>query len=445
VLLVDDGDLVGEWSSLVNPGVPIPSEIQALTGITQDMVRAAPDFAELAGDVLAHLHDRVLVAHNARFDYGFLKNECRRLGLKYSADVLCTVRLSRRLFPEASPHSLDAIVARHGLSAEGRHRALGDARLAWQFLQRMACEYSQDIAGHVRALLRTPSLPPQLPPDALAALPEGPGVYVFYGVNDLPLYIGKSVQLKDRVRAHFSSDHMSANDLRLSQEVRRIEFEESAGELGALIREAQWIKQARPLTNRALRRNDEAVFLDWPDLEAAPARRKVRELDWAQPLPAGLYGPFSSRARIKAVLEEFAALHGLCWHVLGVQRAVPGQACFARQLKRCRGACEGAESLAAHQERLLPALESLRFPAWPLAGPAIIRETHPERDWTAWHVVDQWCHLGVAGDPAALEMLLQDAPARVREFDLDVFRLLWKQWSRAPESFERPANASVAG
>lgn len=442
VLLVDDGALIEEWSTLVNPGTPIPPEIQSLTGITNDMVREAPLFAEIADELLARLHDRVLVAHNARFDYGFLKNECRRLGFKYSADVLCTVRLSRRLFPESGPHSLDAIVARHGLSAEGRHRALGDARLAWQFLERMASEYSQDIAGHVRALLRTPSLPPQLPQDALAALPEGPGVYVFYGVNDLPLYIGKSVQLKDRVRAHFSSDHMNANDLRLSQEIRRIEFEESAGELGALIREAQWIKSARPLTNRALRRNDEAVFLEWPDPAQAPQRRNLLDLDWKADLPPGLYGPFSSRARIKALLEELAGDHGLCWHVLGVQRAVPGQACFARQLRRCRGACEGVETLAEHNGRLMPALEPWRFPPWPLEGPAVIMESHPERSWSAWHVVDRWCHLGVARDAAQLDRLLESADSQPREFDLDVFRLLWKQWTTAPERFSTPANRS---
>lgn len=436
ILLVDDGELVEEWSTLVNPGVPIPMEIQALTGIRDDMVRTAPRFDELAGEVMSRLHDRVFVAHNARFDYGFIKNECRRLGLKYTADVLCTVRLSRRLHPEYSQHGLDVIVARHGLVAADRHRAMGDARLAWMFLDKMAGEYSQDIGHHVKSLLRMPSLPPQLSQDALAALPEGPGVYVFFGVNDLPLYIGKSVQLRDRVRAHFSSDHMSANDSRLALEIRRIEFEETAGELGALIRESQWIKSAMPLTNRALRRNDEAVFVRLDEPGRSPTRIPVSEVDWTAPLD-GLYGPFSSKARVKAVLEELAASQFLCWQLLGIQRGgKPGQACFARQLKRCPGACEGLETPDGHHGRLLAAMEDSRFPAWPFPGPALIMESHPERDWTAWHLVDRWCHCGVSRRPDAASAYADLQAARQPPvFDLDVYKLLRRHWERHPEAF----------
>ncbi|HEX4858665.1 MAG TPA: 3'-5' exonuclease, partial [Usitatibacteraceae bacterium] len=134
---VENGQVVEEWSSLVNPGTTIPPEIQALTGITDAMVADAPAFEDIADAVLARLADRLFVAHNARFDYAFLKNAFRRAGHTFSADVLCTVRLSRRLFPEHPKHSLDDLVARHRLNAADRHRALGDARLAWQFMQRV--------------------------------------------------------------------------------------------------------------------------------------------------------------------------------------------------------------------------------------------------------------------------------------------------------------------
>ncbi|MBL8516976.1 MAG: GIY-YIG nuclease family protein [Betaproteobacteria bacterium] len=439
ILLVDEGELIESWSSLVNPGVPIPPEIQALTGIRDDMVRSAPCFADLAGEVMWRLNDRVFVAHNARFDYGFIKNECRRLGLKYTADVLCTVRLSRRLHPEYSQHGLDAVVARHGLSGEDRHRATGDAKMAWLFLEKMSCEYSDEIEHHIKSLLRMPSLPPQLPQDALAALPEGPGVYVFFGVNDLPLYIGKSVQLKDRVRAHFSSDHMSANDSRLALEVRRIEFEETAGELSALILESQWIKRAAPLTNRALRRNDDAVFMRLGEPGRPPERVPVADVDWTS-LDCPLYGPFSSRQRVKTVLEELAAEQFLCWQLLGIQRgAQPGQACFARQLKRCPGGCVGLESPADHHARLMAVLADLRFPPWPFAGPALIVESHPERDWTAWHLVDRWQHFGVTRHEAGIAPLL--AHPVESGFDVDVYKLLRRHWERHPEAFIPVARA----
>src|SRR5262249_34866731 len=146
----------------------------------------------------------------------------------FTADVLCTVRLSRRLFPEAIGHSLDALITRHHLeeavapsanARTGRHSALGDARVLWRFLQAVyRVKDRADIEAAVKPLLKIPSLPPQLPPDALEGLPEGPGVYRFYGVNDLPLYIGKSINLRDRIRSHFSGDYRAANDLRISSE-----------------------------------------------------------------------------------------------------------------------------------------------------------------------------------------------------------------------------------
>src|SRR6185295_18364501 len=280
IVRVEEGELVEEWSSLVNPECTIPEEIQALTGITNAMVRDAPTFAQVAAEVRERLEDHLFVAHNARFDYGFIKNEFRRLEAPFTADVLCTVRLSRRLYPEAVSHGLDAVIARHGLedvvagdaqSRTGRHSALGDARVLWRFVQRVYREKEvPDITAAVRRLLRIPSLPPQLAPDALENLPEGPGVYRFYGVNDLPLYIGKSINLRDRVRSHFSSDYRSANDVRISGEIQRIEVEETAGELGALLREARLVKELLPLHNYRLRRKLNACFIRLPDLRSAP-------------------------------------------------------------------------------------------------------------------------------------------------------------------------------
>src|SRR4051794_16532364 len=126
---------VTEWSTLVNPGVPIPAEIQALTGITNAMVRNAPAFSAIANEVATRIGGALFVAHNARFDYGFLKHAFARLDRAFTARVLCTVRLSKRLFPEAEGHNLDRVIARHALPLNGRHRALGDARILWSFVE----------------------------------------------------------------------------------------------------------------------------------------------------------------------------------------------------------------------------------------------------------------------------------------------------------------------
>ncbi len=354
IVRVDDGEFVDEWSTLVNPECSIPEEIQALTGITNPMVRGKPTFSELRREVLERLEGRVFVAHNARFDYGFLKHEFRRTGIAFTADVLCTVRLARRLYPEAIGHGLDALIARHGLhdaiapesaARTGRHSALGDARAIWRFVQMLYRERDIDeIAAAAKRLLKIPSLPPQLPADALEGLPEGPGVYRFYGVNDLPIYVGKSVNLRDRIRSHFSSDYRSANDARLSSEIQRIEVDETAGELGALLLEARLVKELLPLRNHRLRRKLNACFVHLPDMRSAPEVLANKDIDWNARAHDGesLYGPFATRAHVKAMLEGLAGEHGLCWRLLGWEKR--GGPCFARQVRKCRGACIGEES-----------------------------------------------------------------------------------------------------
>jgi len=153
VIEVADGEVVSEWSTLVNPGTSIPPGIQALTGITNAMVADAPAFEDLAAGLYERLGGRVLVAHNARFDYGFLRHAFERAGIRFQARTLCTVKLSRRLYPEHSRHNLDSLIARHQLRCDSRHRALGDARAVWQFLRVAAGERSEEaMQGALRQM-----------------------------------------------------------------------------------------------------------------------------------------------------------------------------------------------------------------------------------------------------------------------------------------------------
>ena len=416
---------IHEWSSLVDPEVPIPAVIQALTGITDAMVAGAPTFSSIAADIEERLADCVFVAHNARFDHGFLKHAFARIGRTFSARPLCTVRLSRRLFPDVQGHSLDVVVARHRLTVTDRHRALGDARALWAFVEAIYREIPADfIADAVQRILRIPSLPPQLPPDSLDCLPEMPGVYLFYGDNALPIYVGKSINIRERVAAHFSGDWRSETDLRLSQEIRRIEFEETAGELGALLREATLVKSLLPAHNRALRRKEEAGVLTLAD-GGVPRYVPAAAIDVAE--LALTYGPFASRRSAREALRAIAAEHALCWRRLGLEKRADGP-CFQRQLKRCAGACVGVEAIADHDRRTTAALAPLAIPRWPFAGPALISERNAMRDRTDVHVLRHWCWLGTARDEGELAALL-DAPPHP-QFDIDVARLLLKRWKR---------------
>ena len=422
---------VDSWSSLVDPGMPIPPEIQALTGITDAMVRGAPTFCSVVRDIEERLRDCVLVAHNARFDYGFLKQEFARLQRPFKARVLCTVRLSRRLFPEAPSHSLDAIIARHGIAITARHRALDDASALWQFVQSLyATLPPAGIEAAVRRLLRIPSLPAQLAPDALDAIPEGPGVYLFYGDNPLPLYIGKSRNLRERVGAHFSSDWASETDLRLSAEIRRIECEPTAGELGALLREAKLVKALMPAHNRALRRKADAGVMTLHD-DGRPAF--VRAEAYEPGVTRQAYGPFASRRAMREALAALAHDHALCLTRLGLERRVGP--CFSRQLRRCRGACDGGESIEAHDARLKETLARIAIPPWPFDGPALVREASDDGERVDVHVIRDWAWLGTARDEGELASLLEAPPSTA--FDIDVTKLLLRMWAKQRSAFVR--------
>lgn len=416
-----DGQVVAEWSTLVNPETAISPFIQQLTGITAGMVADAPRFVEIADELQGRLSDKVMVAHNARFDYGFLKSEFRRLGIDFRQRVLCTLKLSRALFPQFSKHNLSALIERHDLTATDRHRALGDARATQQFFARVTREKSSEsIAEAIQKQLKNQSLPPHLASEEIERLPSSPGVYLFYGDNDSLLYVGKSVDIRSRVKSHFSGDHRAHKGMRLSQQVRRIDHVETAGELGALLLEARLIKERAPIHNRQLRRTRDlfTIRLDPDRAGSNPQIVSFRALQGER--LEGLFGIFRSRRKADEALRDIVRDHGFCNRALGLEK---GQgACFNYQVKKCRGACVGKEPLPLHEARFINALADLKVRSWPFDGPVGIKETSPDGGRSEVHVFDQWCLLGTADSDERLREIL--AASSAHSFDLDSYKIL---------------------
>lgn len=419
IVAVDADGGVEEWQQLVNPGTRIPPFIEQLTGISNALVADAPPFSAVAEEVLRRLAGRLFIAHNARFDYGFLKNEFRRLGLPFRAPVLCTVKLSRSLFPQYKRHNLDSLAERHGLIVDGRHRALADARLIHQFWQKLQDSPGPEaLAAAVKKLDARPSLPAGLDLAAVDDLPDTPGVYLFYGENDLPLYVGKAKDLRRRVLSHFAADHGLAREMALAQQVTRIEVMETAGEIGALLLEASLVKRLHPSHNRQLRKNEEVCTWTLGDEGEGWLRPRLlpaAELDFRHPLAC--YGLFKHAREAQEALRALADAHQLCLKLTGLEPAAPGKPCFAHQLRRCKGACVGKEPLARHTVRLVGALAGLKLVSWPHPGPALLREGE-----TA-HVIDAWRHLGSVREESDIHALLA---APLPAFDRDIYRILAK-------------------
>ena len=424
---VDHGRHVGEWSSLVNPERPIPQTIESLTGITDDMVSRAPTFAELARALHERLAGKTLVAHNARFDSGFLKSEFKRVGLRYEPDILCTVRLSRRLFPQAGRHNLDSLIERHGLACDQRHRALADARVLWDFTQCIHRDLDNaQILQAVADLLKRPALPAGLPADLLEQLPEAPGVYAFFGQDGGASHVGKSMNLRARLHSHFSGER-AGMAVKKFGDIARVEWKESAGELGMQIRYVEWVRDLRPSHNRKSRHDGDTWSLRWDPVDGPARPLPVDTTGIAVDQATGLHGLFRSQRVALNAMRKLADEHGLCHIGSGLENG-PGP-CLGYRLKRCRGLCVGQESGLAHSMRLMQALHALKVRGWEHAGPIGVRERNPVSGRTEIHVIDNWRYLGTVDTESDFHEL---AHARTdATLDTRLYKLLAQYFRRA--------------
>jgi DNA polymerase III subunit epsilon len=320
------------------------------------------------------------------------------------------------------------LIARHNLRGFARHRAMGDVDATAAFVDYATADLGVvAVTAALKTLLKTPSLPANLPTDVLTSIPDTAGVYLFYGVNDLPLYIGKAKHLRERVRSHFSSDHTTANDIRLSQELRRIEWISTAGEFSALLLEAQLVKERFPLHNVALRRRAKSGFLMVNVDDTSPAWIEASAIDAHTTETAPRYfGPFSDKASAKKWIGQITKEHQLCEHLLGISKPrLENDPCFARQIGRCFGVCTGLETAAQHRARLSEALATKAYPAWPYERSVVFTERDEANDQTDLLIFDQWC--AVSGGTRL-------------PFDADVYKLLQRMIKLYPDRFvEYPA------
>jgi DNA polymerase-3 subunit epsilon len=420
-----------EWQSLVNPGGRISAGTTALTGIDNDMLADAPRFEDIAAELRTRLAGRLFVAHNVRFDYGFIRRELALTGSEWRAPNLCTVRLSRALYPQMPHHNLDAVIERHGIHVEQRHRAMPDARALLEFWRRLRAEWPRE---QLQRALETSSLratlPPALPPDLADDLPEEPGVYRFHGAADAGpdtlLYVGKANNLRERVLDHFRAGASDARSRRLAAEVRRVSWTGTAGELGATLLEAREIRESQPVYNRQSRASSERFT--WLFVGHEPPR--LLEIDAATLRSGDAFGTWRCANDARRALESMARERRWCFKLLGLEDG-PGS-CVGYQVGRCAGACVGREPPAIHMTRVRMALMAQRLAPWPHPGPVMVREASAEHEQL--HLIDAWQHLATVTPGECdlpLDEIARSASARRRGFDIDEYRILSRAWRDA--------------
>jgi DNA polymerase III subunit epsilon len=353
--LVGGGEVDDSWDSLVRVERPLSRGIERFTGITQGMVDAAPPPEEVLPEVAARLEGRVLVAHNARFDVHVLRQAFERAGLDWPAPpVLCTVALARRFAPLATRRGLASLAGSLGIDVDEVHRALPDAltcaRVFCALFPKL-CANAATIAEAVE-LVRSrrrradPALrrAKQERPD-LSSLPDDPGVYVFRDERGRPLYVGKSVSLRTRARAHFCAP------AGWTERAAVADYRPTNSELGALVLENRLIKRWRPPGNRALKRTDRWVYLrarldiPYPVLEVAP-----------EPAPglAVNVGPLGGKALAEELAHQLESLFML--RRCGRRLKLREHPSIYGQMGRCMSPCLGDLDPNAYRRRLDEAL-----------------------------------------------------------------------------------------
>ncbi len=430
IIKIDSDNIIDTFQTTLNPGRKVPPFIENYTGIFTSDLEFSPTFDSVSDKILTMLEGSVFVAHNVNFDYNFIRSELLRCGLELRTPKMCSIRLAKNIYPGLLKYSLSSLIDKFEFQCENRHRAYDDAHVIWQFYQYAISELGQEVVEKaVRNCIEESYLPQKIEMETIDALPETPGVYIFYGENDYPLYVGKSINIKDRVKSHFYGGGRTEKELRISDQVSKINIIETAGELSALILESRLVKEMMPIYNKRLRRYRELVVAKKSkdesgyftvELERAK-KASLKNID-------DLLGVFSSVKACKEFLDKKQEKYQLCSKLLGLEKVLSG--CFKYHLGKCSGACVSKESPDDYNSRFTDAFSNESFDSWPFDNPIKITESLADSGLESTYIIDKWCLIddfGTAEKSKVRKNILKG-------FDLDVYKILRSYIDKSPSN-----------
>lgn len=351
IMVVQNGKLIEEYSSLVNPSQSIPLYIESLTGINDEMVSNAPQFSEVADEIERITKDCVFVAHNVNFDYNIIRSEFTNIGRDFKRKRICTVRLTKKLIPGLFSYSLGNICTSINIPHYDRHRAGGDCEATVTLFQRcLALDPDYEVINHFLNQRTAASyLPPNFKKADFEKLPTSTGVYFFKDKDGIPLYIGKAKNIKSRIKSHFQE--RSNRKYKLMQATYSIDYELTGSEVLALLRESELILKYYPLYNKAQKKVNRPYTLtsyhNQKGIEQfALHKNKIAPVSWMK-----FYTRDEAIKFLEFICEEFR----LCPKYCGLQTGV--KTCDHYKIRSCSGACKGEIEIEEYNERVAKALD----------------------------------------------------------------------------------------
>ncbi len=354
-IYVHDGQcIVKEFSTLINPLVTIPPFLESYTGITNEMVSRAPKFEDVAEQIFNLLKDSVFVAHNVNFDYSFIHYQLLQCGYTLPAKKLCTVRLSRKIFPGYKSYSLGNICTSLNIPISDRHRASGDALATVKLFEKiLATDDGSVINGFLKPVTKKYTLPPNLPQEQLEKLTQQIGVYYFYNNEKQVVFIGKAKNIKKQVTSHFTGNKTNKQKQELLNSVCQISTIECSTELIASILEFIELKKYKPIGNRVSKKAEFAFGIydyqdrnDYVRLAIDKVRKNIVPLQ-----------TYKTQIDAETALQEIITAYTLCprlcvTNTLNLQNISFKSLC-------CNGPCEQKENAIDYNKRITKAISSI--------------------------------------------------------------------------------------
>jgi DNA polymerase-3 subunit epsilon len=370
IQVFDGSAVVEKFETLINPGQPIPHYIQAMTGITNEMVADAPSFSDIAEKIYSILQDKIFIAHNVNFDYSFVNGHLRQHGYDLNSKKLCTVRLSRKIFPGFPSYSLGKLCQSLGITNNRHHRAGGDTEATVQIFQLLL---ANDKEQHIqKSLLRNSkesTLPPNVPKEHFEQLPYTPGVYYFHNEKGKIVYVGKATNIRYRVNSHFSNNSEGRQKQNFLRYVHAISFQSCGTELMACILESTEIKKRWPVFNHSQKRWEDTYGIFMYEDQNGYLRLAIdKNRKRLNPVYSFHY-LVDGHAIIRKLIRDYNLCPKLCF----LQKD-PGK-CEGIKEKYCFGACEQTEPVASYNERVKKACDTLgSLPSFAIIDQGINRE-----------------------------------------------------------------------
>lgn len=341
----DGARIIDEFTSLVNPECEIPYFITGLTGIDNALVRNAPTIADIAPNILSFTEGTIFVAHSVNFDYNVLKNEFKELGLSFVRKKLCTVRLSRTVFPGYRSYSLGKLCSTLSIPLENRHRARGDAHATVLLFQKIlnTPKIEETLKKFLNARSQEATFPPSLPKTHYENLPEKTGIYLFKNAKGEIIYAGKAKNIKKRVLGHFYDK--SEKEIQMCRHTEQIDYELAGNELVAFLMESYAIKHYYPVYNRAQKKKVPAyAIFNYEDRDGILhlAFNKIKNVP--RPLTT-LY----SITECREFLEIICSSYGLCAKYCHLQEGI--SYCSHFRIPQCDGICRGKEAVEDYNKK----------------------------------------------------------------------------------------------